>query len=242
MDFKKIINTIDDLSKPLETLTESVVAEKAVSKSQQKAAGAALAAKRSGDTSKLKGASKEMIDMSTKELEKFAGTEHKGLPEKKKAKKESIDTKQFKDKFEKMVDEAKDDAKSAAEEKRKKEEKKKKIAKIVDEAAKPDFLDVDKDGDKKEPMKKASKEAKKKKAVKESVEPKLTFRDMMRLVVESGGQQQIDPKDEELFAWATRVAHTKIGEGMKAEVYAGLIYERMGGVFEMYDVLSEDKE
>jgi hypothetical protein len=27
---------------------------------------------------------------------------------------------------------------------------------------------------------------------------------------------------------------------MKAEVYAGLVYERMGGVFEMYDVLSED--
>ena len=38
----------------------------------------------------------------------------------------------------------------------------------TDEAAKPDFLDVDKDGDKKEPMKKAIKD-KKKKTVKESV-------------------------------------------------------------------------
>ena len=58
--------------------------EKAVSKDQQRAAGAALAAKR-GDApkSKLKGASKEMMKMSTKELEKFAGTKHKGLPEKK---------------------------------------------------------------------------------------------------------------------------------------------------------------
>jgi hypothetical protein len=65
---------------------------------------------------------------------------------------------------------------------------------------------------------------------------------MMKLVIESGGQQQIDPKDQELFAWATRVAKTKLGEGMKAEVYAGMVYERMGGVFEMYDVLSEAKK
>jgi hypothetical protein len=42
-----------------------------------------------------------------------------------------------------------------AEAKKKKEEKKKKIAKIMDEGSKPDFLDMDKDGDKKEPMKKA---------------------------------------------------------------------------------------
>jgi hypothetical protein len=64
---------------------ESYIAEKAVSKSQQKAAGAALAAKR-GDApkSKLKGASKNMLSMSKKELEKVAGTKHKGLPEKKK--------------------------------------------------------------------------------------------------------------------------------------------------------------
>ena len=60
------------------------IEEKAVSKSQQQAAGAALAAKR-GDApkSKLQGASKEMMKMSTKELEKFAGTKHKGLPKKK---------------------------------------------------------------------------------------------------------------------------------------------------------------
>lgn len=58
--------------------------EKAVSKSQQQAAGAALAAKR-GDSpkSKLKGASKEMMGMSKKELEKIASTKHKGLPKKK---------------------------------------------------------------------------------------------------------------------------------------------------------------
>ena len=60
---------------------ESFIAEAAVSKAQQQAAGAALAAKR-GDAPKkgLKGASKGMMDMSTKELEKIAGTKHKGLP------------------------------------------------------------------------------------------------------------------------------------------------------------------
>ena len=59
------------------------------------------------------------------------------------------------------IAESDDDSKKAADEKRKKEEKKKKIAKIVDEGSKPDFLDVDKDGDKKEPMKKAAKDKKK---------------------------------------------------------------------------------
>jgi hypothetical protein len=55
----------------------------AKSKSQQKAAGAALSAKR-GDTpkSKLKGASKSMEEsMSEKELEKMASTKRKGKPE-----------------------------------------------------------------------------------------------------------------------------------------------------------------
>jgi hypothetical protein len=55
----------------------------AKSGAQQKAAGAALSAKR-GDTpkSKLKGASKSMADsMSEKELEKMASTKRKGKPE-----------------------------------------------------------------------------------------------------------------------------------------------------------------
>jgi ribosomal protein S20 len=57
----------------------------AKSKSQQKAAGAALAAKR-GDMpkSQLKGASKKMEEsMSEAELEEYAGTDRKDLPEKK---------------------------------------------------------------------------------------------------------------------------------------------------------------
>ena len=55
----------------------------AKSKAQQKAAGAALSAKR-GETaiSELQGASKEMYDsMSEAELEDFASTDHDDLPE-----------------------------------------------------------------------------------------------------------------------------------------------------------------
>jgi hypothetical protein len=55
----------------------------AKSKSQQKAAGAALSAKR-GETkkSRLKGASKEMVDsMTENELRDMASTRHKGKPE-----------------------------------------------------------------------------------------------------------------------------------------------------------------
>ena len=167
-------------------------------------------------------------------------------------KKESVEP-EFKSKFMKMVEAKKDEAA-----KKKADAKKKKM----DEAAKPDFLDVDKDGDKKEPMKKAAGEKGddkkdsgkkgmsaaqekyfgKKKTVKESVETKLSFKQMVQLVQESGGQQQIDAVDTELFAWANRVAKNKLGEGTKAELYAGLIYERNGGSFEMYDVLSESKK
>lgn len=55
----------------------------AKSKAQQKAAGAALAAKRGEiKKSELIGASKEMYESLTeKELEDFAETKHKGLPE-----------------------------------------------------------------------------------------------------------------------------------------------------------------
>jgi hypothetical protein len=55
----------------------------AKSAAQQKAAAAALSAKR-GDTpkSKLKGASREMVEsMSEKQLEEFAATPRKGKPE-----------------------------------------------------------------------------------------------------------------------------------------------------------------
>lgn len=55
----------------------------AKSKSQQQAAGAALAAKRDEKkVSELKGAAKSMYDsMSEKELEEMASTDRKNLPE-----------------------------------------------------------------------------------------------------------------------------------------------------------------
>lgn len=57
----------------------------ATSKAQQKAAGAALAAKRGDEPkSSLKGASKQMEkSMTEKQLEEFAHTKRKGLPNKK---------------------------------------------------------------------------------------------------------------------------------------------------------------
>ena len=197
----------------------------------------------------------------------YGGSEEKDADDeddkpKKKAKKESVEP-EFKSKFMKMVEAKKEEA-----DKKKKMTKKEKMA----EGSKPDFLDVDKDGDKKEPMKKAAadkgddkpagkkgmsdKQAKyfgkktesammpkgKKRPVKESVETKLSFKQMVQMVQESGGQQQIDPVDKALFTWAERVAKNKLGEGMKADLYAGLVYERNGGVFEMYDVLAEDQK
>lgn len=63
----------------------------AKSKAQQKAAGAALSAKR-GETkvSELQGAAKEMYEsMTEEELEDFAETKRKGLPERKTSKQKS---------------------------------------------------------------------------------------------------------------------------------------------------------
>jgi hypothetical protein len=326
MDFHKLLGKIRELEQPTQktsVVTESVVMEKAVSKSQQQAAGAALAAKKSGDTSKLKGASKEMAKMSKTELDKIASTKHKGLPKKKTDESQVLDTdEEIAEVFDadaKVGDKKKTSSgvatKTAAgmrhektyakdaddsEDKPKAKKKVKEEMKVGDtkksstggtiektktgvkhtagknyggkaaededkkkvkESAKPDFLDVDGDGDKKEPMKKAAaekgsdkkdsnkgmsdKQAKyfgKKKAVKESVEQTLSFKDCIKLVRESGGQQQIDPLDKELFSWAQRVASSKFTEGVKQDAFAGLTYERFGGRFALHDVLSEDQK
>ncbi len=350
MDFKKLLNTLDSMEARITTpaaptlpksvqlnedaelrvlagqtsvLAEAELMEKAKSKAQQKAAGAALAAKRGEGTAK--GASKEMAKMDTKELKKVAGTKHKGLPEKKTESIEeaAIDDLLDKQKAEKSKDDSgrrkhsgtryggsaqkDDEAADKPETKKGRKAAKESVELDVEEfnetfsqmveaakkGSKPDFLDLDGDGDRKEPMKKAAADKKKaaagkkdegvaegkspaqkaaqekfkamvskkkdgaeeektdegkmmpkskKQSVKESVDRKLSFKQMVQLVQESGGQQQIDPTDKELFAWAQRVAETKLGEGVKAEVYAGLVYERMGGRFEMYDVLSEEKK
>jgi len=74
----------DVISLRIQELKEAkMVNEKAVSKAQQKAAGIALAAKKSGKTLTGTGASASMEKMPKKELEKFAKTKQKGLPKKK---------------------------------------------------------------------------------------------------------------------------------------------------------------
>ena len=307
MDFKKLLNQLDSMEAPVATpaaptlpqavqLNEDAQLRVLSGRSTYVAEAKKKAEEKEEDVKEeMKVGDKKNIATGTVEKTKtgivhksnkaYGGSEEKAddkddEPKSKKTKtKESIDPAAFSEKFTKMV-----------------EAKKK--------GGKPDFLDMDKDGDKKEPMKKAVADKKKnpfakkeesvkegmkvgdkkksstggtiektktgvkhtagknysgkaaeadkkktdesammpkgkKRPVKESVEQKLTFKQMVQLVQESGGQQQIDAIDTELFNWAQRVAVNKLGEGMKAELYAGLIYERNGGVFEMYDVLSE---
>ena len=62
-----------------------------------------------------------------------------------------------------------------------------------------------------------------KESVNESVEvikdpSNMSFVEMLKLVKESGGQQQIDPVDETLWNWAQRVATSKVEESEKAEI------------------------
>jgi len=123
--------------------------EKAVSKAQQKFMGMVHAAQK-GE----KAASKEVGDvaktMKKKDVKDFAQTKHKGLPEKKKKVKEA----------ERPSDQVDMGAGLGAG----------RNDKVLE--AKPDFLDLDKDGNKKEPMKKAAADKKKQK-VKESMNHKL---------------------------------------------------------------------
>ena len=169
----------------------------------------------------------------TKELEKLGKDDKK--------KNESVE---LVDDFGEIVEAKKSAAQKKAQEKFKAMVKGKKgddKDSMDESSAKPDYIDIDKDGDKKEPMKKAAKDAKKgkKKTVKESVEPKMSFVEMMKLVRESGGQQAIDPMDDVLWNWANRVATSKVEETNKQEIFAAMLYERNGGRFEMYDVVEK---
>jgi hypothetical protein len=158
-----------------EMLGESIMlAEKAVSKAQQQAAGAALAAKKSGKKPVGK-ASAAMSKMSTKELEKFAGTKHKGLPMKKTDEAQTMSrAAKGNEKY------GKDGMKALAKAGREGKSLDKVRDKYdkYDESAKPDFLDMDKDGNKKEPMKKAVADKKKTPFKKTSEGAKPDFLDM----------------------------------------------------------------
>jgi len=331
MDFRNLLGTLNQLNEDVE-----VVAEKATSQAQQKAAGAALAAKR-GDIpkSELTGASKEMLDMSEKDLEDFAGTKHKDIPKKKE---ESFDSAAFRKSFEAMV-EAKskkpndgnlaNNAKpydkitradviagaTGNDEMGGKKKKKKADESVQEGSLSRKFMkamsfgpqtDSPKDmrdgiskmsdkelldlmrgddfeapsgsarslqqkllkreikrrgigesgdlgegkskhpkGSKKYKDQMAAKHANMNDDINESFEKffagdKLTFEEAVKIVRESGGQQKIDPVDTALWNWAQRVAANKFTESRKAEMFAGLIYERNGGEFQIHDVLSED--
>ena len=247
MDFKSLLNKLDSMDAPA-----AAIAAPKLPQAVQLDESASLRVL-AGQTSYLAEAKKAKPDFA--DLDKDGD---KKEPMKKAAKEAKVDEASKSEKEEK--EEAVEESSEFQTKFMKMVEAKKKPAK---KGGKPDFLDMDKDGDKKEPMKKAASEkkagpkkgvnpfakkdekkeapkAKAKKTVKESVEQRLTFKQMVQLVQESGGQQQIDAKDKELFAWAQRVASSKFNESVKSELYAGMVYERMGGVFEMYDVLSED--
>lgn len=89
-----ILNLINEtLHKPhglsLENLQKLAgIDEKAASQAQQQAAGAALSIKKGESDSEVEPSATMAKTMSTKELEKIAGTKHKGLP--KKIKKEEV--------------------------------------------------------------------------------------------------------------------------------------------------------
>jgi hypothetical protein len=124
----------------------------------------------------------------------------------------------------------------------------------VKEAAKPDFLDMDKDGDKKEPMKKAvadkggdKKDGKKGMSDKQAKyfgkkNESLSFSTALKVVKESRGQFQIDPMDKNLWAWAERVGKSKFNESVQAQAFAAATYERMGGEWGLHKVITETQK
>jgi len=187
---KFMMNLLNTRIKEMLGESKKTISEKAVSKAQQQAAGIALAAKKAGKKPTGGAASAEMAKMSTKELEKFAGTKHKGLPKKVKegAKPDFLDLDKDGDKKEPMKKAAKEGKCCCAT----KGKAKCPVHGNVSEAkkAKPDFLDVDKDGNKKETFKKAVKDNAKKKPVKES-----TMRSHYRTILE--GLNQFLKEDEE---------------------------------------------
>lgn len=156
-----------------EALTQ--VVEKAVSKAQQKFMGMVTAAKK-GEKPASKEVAKAAKGMSKKDAEDFASTKHKGLPEKKKKTNEmsppdgatAPPPKDPKTGKYPKVTSGPNKGKEWSEKtpgptnpnfKEEQDLVKSIVKKVVAEkkagGKKPDFLDMDKDGDKKEPMKKA---------------------------------------------------------------------------------------
>ena len=261
MDFKSLLNKLDSMDAPAAAIAAPKLPEAVQldeSASLRVLAGQttylAEAKKSKPDFADLDkdGDKKEPMKKAAKEAKKDVKTDEAFDPEvadkeDKKKKKEVEENFEFQSKFMKMVEAKKKPSagltkkeKSETVKKAKKGEDIGKAGKNFDKVAKAAEKGGAKDGKAVAAAAMWKNKAKAKKTVKESVEQKLSFRQMVQLVQESGGQQQIDAKDKELFAWAQRVAASKFNESVKSELYAGMVYERMGGVFEMYDVLAED--
>ena len=156
-----------------EALTQ--VVEKAVSKAQQKFMGMVTAAKK-GEKPASKEVAKAAKGMSKKSAEDFASTKHKGLPEKKAKKTDEGQVMSPPDgataapqkdpktgKYPKVTSgpnkgkEWSEKTPGPTNPNFKESNSVSSIVKrvVAEKKAKPDFLDMDKDGDKKEPMKKA---------------------------------------------------------------------------------------
>jgi hypothetical protein len=85
------VSTVLKESTAVTEATKEVIAEKAVSKKQQKFMGMVHAAQK-GEKPASKEVAKVAKTMKKKDAEDFAGTKHKGLPEKKKSAKESLES------------------------------------------------------------------------------------------------------------------------------------------------------
>ena len=239
MDFKSLLNKLDSMDAPAAAIAAPTLP--AAVQLDESASLRVLA----GTTTYLAEAKKAKPDFA--DLDKDGDKKEPMKKAAKEKKKEVEENFEFKSKFMKMVEAKKKPSagltkkeKSETVKKAKKGEDIGKAGKNFGKVAKAAEKGGAKDGEKVAAAAMWKNKAKAKKTVKESVEPKLSFKQMVQLVQESGGQQQIDAKDKELFAWAQRVASSKFNESVKSELYAGMVYERMGGVFEMYDVLAED--
>ena len=169
---KFVLNVLN--TKIKEMLGESRLDEKAKSKAQQKFMGMVHAAQK-GEKPASKEVAKVAKGMSKKAAKDFAKTKHKGLPAHV-SMEEGIEDK---------IADAREKAAAKGKVKDKEEKPKSPVRKVagkayggskqkddaVDESAKPDFLDMDKDGNKKETMKKALKDKTMNKRVKEAAKP-----------------------------------------------------------------------
>ncbi len=235
----------------IDSAEPKVITEAADPAEKKKAVVKATAKKKVADKAADK--KKAVVKATAKKKVADKAADKKKAMVKKKADKKKVDEASdaqtaAREKFKAMVNGKKDDSKDDEDEKVEKDEK-------VDEAETPaqikarktrDLDDLERDsrssGTHDKDMEKAINQRRARLANESFDASKLTFTELAKIVHESGGQQQIDAVDVELFAWSQRVAASKFDEGMKQEIYAGMLYERNGGIFKLHNILSESKK